>query len=74
MTRISHFCIKPLVLSRLKCTEHAEWPTWGNPPPSNQRQKSGDVVFSSPGVMFVFVFFPKALTVMSHACTPSFGY
>ena len=50
MTEISHFCIKPLVLSHSECTEYAEWPTWGNPPPSNQRQKYGNAVFSSPGV------------------------
>ena len=61
MAGISHFYIKPLVLSRLECTEHTVWPTWGNPPPSNQRQKSGDAILSSPGVdVFVFVLlFPR---------------
>ena len=54
MTGISHSCIKPPVLSRSECTEHAVWPTWGNPPPSNQRQKSGDAVLSSPSVDVFF--------------------
>ena len=71
MTEISHFCIKPLVIYRLECTDHAVRPTWGYPPPSIQFQKSEDAAFSSLGVMFLF--FSKTLPIISHAITPSFG-
>ena len=57
MTGISHFCIKPLVLSRLECTEHAEWPTWSNPTPSNPAPKIRGCGIFFPGCRCFFAFF-----------------
>ena len=72
MTGISHFCIKPLVLSRLECTEHAVWPTWGNPRPQISAKNPGMRYFRPRVSMFLFLFFvSKTLQIMSHACTPS---
>ena len=70
MTGISYFCIKPLVLSRLECTQHAVWPTWGHPPPSKQRQKSEDAVFLSLDVhVFVVVLFQDIANYVTRMCT-----